>query len=644
MAKHRTEPYAESGAALQQNGFVVVRNCIGADALSALVDEYESKIIPQKHECDVRRESNGPAGEDGRARVVHVSNMYELPGLAHLAADPRLLQLASACLGNVGVRPVINTELFDKPPDGDSSTRTAPHQDNFYFRAEEPGISLWIALDDMDTDSGTVQYVQGSHLKGLRYHDWDDSPGGFLKIIYDFTDEDDDNLQEVGHLSPGDVVVHHGLTIHYAPGNVTNRRRRGLVVNYVAEHVANSLADDLYQPALTIECAEAGHFVAPLPQGWPERHALAATSVMCALAGWRGVEGGIQSNVRIEGGNRLIIEIADSSLRRQAVAALVSSGHVVRGAKAVQAMPLQYGSFISPAPGQRHRSSSSSKTLDRYVGVWTLCEEADSGAHCLGVRLQTSFGLYVDFRIPKSILKIKSFDADCTTESFVLIEHSSSAGSFSVQESGQEDQDIVLRHPSIDFNTFDGMADVGCMSWQAEAANFALETSVPGALRNYHERWVRVDEPIGGHNMAALELFDGGDGRPGYWIVIGSWFARLLGRPAGDILNDVVCRSLPHFLNTYAEAWEIRPEKALSAYEASLGRVDAPGVFRIVSDSNSERVGSFLLDGSGRHLRRDATDDDILVETFSNRRWKVVEMQNSFAAFGRLKRIIDGGS
>merc|ERR1719183_545230 len=108
----------------------------------------------------------------------------------------------------------------------------------------------------MDTASGTVQYVQGSHLRGSRFHDYDWGPAGFAKTIMDFTDEDDELLREVGRLSPGDVVVHHGLTIHYAPTNMTSNRRRGLVVNYVAEHMSFTLADDLYVPALTFRVSE----------------------------------------------------------------------------------------------------------------------------------------------------------------------------------------------------------------------------------------------------------------------------------------------------------------------------------------------------------------------------------------------------
>ena len=398
--------FEEAGVALRQDGFAVVRSCVDGVALGALVDEYEREVLPRKHKIDVRREVNGPDGKDGLARVVHISNVCELPALAHLAADPRLLALASACLGGAAVTPVINTEIFDKPPDGNLSTETPPHQDNFYFNAKEPGVALWIALDRMGSESGGCRYVHGSHLRGLRYHEFDWGPYGFAKSIYDFTDEDDELLKDVGSLEPGDVVIHHGLTVHYAPPNLTPNRRRGLVVNYVAEHVAYSLTDDLYRPALQFLVCEGGALRAPLQKSWAERHALAASCVMCALAGCREMEGGIQGRVRLDA-DELFVEVGDPLLRRLAVMALVRSGHVVRGVEAVRSMPLRLGSFAVPALPQ---SPPGARPPSRHAGAWTLvCEERAPGLAAepadLALRLQTPCGLYVDIRIPKTAPK-----------------------------------------------------------------------------------------------------------------------------------------------------------------------------------------------------------------------------------------------
>ena len=40
----------------------------------------EARVVPFKHSFEIRRERHGAEGEDGLARVVHISNMHELPG------------------------------------------------------------------------------------------------------------------------------------------------------------------------------------------------------------------------------------------------------------------------------------------------------------------------------------------------------------------------------------------------------------------------------------------------------------------------------------------------------------------------------------------------------------------------------------
>mmetsp|Transcript_1404 Transcript_1404/g.3132 ORF Transcript_1404/g.3132 Transcript_1404/m.3132 type:complete len:653 (+) Transcript_1404:38-1996(+) len=640
FSKPCAKSYAETAASLQRDGFAVARGCVDGDALRELVDEYETTILPHKYSSDVRREKNGVPGKDGLARVVHVANVHELPKLANLAADRRLLGLASACLGGVGVRPIVNTELFDKPPLGNESTKTSPHQDNYYFQASEPGVALWIALDEVSSNSGTVRYVHGSHLRGLRFHDWDWGPcGGFAKMIDDYTDEDDELERDVGHLCVGDVVVHHGLTIHHASANWTESRRRGLVVNYVADHVACSLADDLYQPALNFHVNETGSFVAAVRAGWSERQVLAATSVECALAGWRGVEGGIQSIIKIDGNiGKLYVEIPDHHLRRQAVLALVESGHVFHGVGIVSSMPLRLESFEIPNPPM---TFSGTRLPEAYLGVWKLISKGLSGTtetNELAVRLQTLSGVFVEICIPRSIIDASSVTVDSCRELLMLLaSQRSSVGMLSVHGANL---DTVVRHRCFGFDPFNGIADVGRVHWRGNGDKDWVETSMHRHRRDYEETWRRVDELFELDNVVVLELMADELGRLGVWVVMGTWFARVVGRRAGDTIKDVVCKSLTHAIKTYAEDWGMDPEAAVYGYEATLGRVEAPGVFRIMHDFDPVREGSLLLDGCCRQLRRDSDDDHVLVEPWSMQRWKIRELPQEFAPFGKLKREI----
>jgi hypothetical protein len=137
-----------------------------------------------------------------------------------------------------------------------------------------------------------------------------------------------------------------------------------------------------------------------------------------------------------------------------------------------------------------------------------------------------------------------------------------------------------------------------------------------------------------------MELLDDKQSRIGYWLVMGSWFGRVVGRRKDDVLSNIVCKSLSHVLGTYDEALEVDPEIAVHGYEASIGRVDGPGVFRVLHDLDPCWEGSLLLDDSKRQLRRAADDACVLVESWSGMRWRLRDASQSLAAFGSLKRLI----
>ena len=90
-----------------------------------------------------------------------------------------------------------------------------------------------MALDTIDDENGCLRYVRGSHLRGIRPHT-SSSVLGFSQTIADFGADPNDVAGEVAvHLQPGDVVVHHGNTIHRAdPNRSAARHRRAFAIVY----------------------------------------------------------------------------------------------------------------------------------------------------------------------------------------------------------------------------------------------------------------------------------------------------------------------------------------------------------------------------------------------------------------------------
>jgi len=115
-------------------------------------------------------------------------------------------------------------QVFVKQPK--TSERTAYHQDSSYFHFEgDQACTMWIPVDPVSFNSGTIRYVRGSHRWGFF------KPNVFVSQMA-FPGADGEVLPDIdGHeeqydivsyeLEPGDMLVHHHLTVHGSAGNAT---------------------------------------------------------------------------------------------------------------------------------------------------------------------------------------------------------------------------------------------------------------------------------------------------------------------------------------------------------------------------------------------------------------------------------------
>lgn len=145
------------------------------------------------------------------------------PFFKKLFVHNKIISLAELLLSN-GVM-AKNMQWFNKPPK--IGKETPPHQDGFYFMLEpNEAVTMWLALEQVDEENGCVRYIPGSHKKGMRNHG-KTSLLGFSQGITDYGKEDFE--QEIPMIvGPGDLIVHHSMTIHRADGNSNERNRRGL--------------------------------------------------------------------------------------------------------------------------------------------------------------------------------------------------------------------------------------------------------------------------------------------------------------------------------------------------------------------------------------------------------------------------------
>ena len=139
-----------------------------------------------------------------------------------MAVAGQYRDLAKALLGEeVECKTV---EYFNKP--SKIGKPTPPHQDGYYFMLEpQQALTMWLALEDVTEETGCVKYVKGSHLNGMRTHGRT-ATLGFSQSIVDFGTEEDIKNEIAFPAKPGDLLVHHSLTIHRAGANTTADRTR----------------------------------------------------------------------------------------------------------------------------------------------------------------------------------------------------------------------------------------------------------------------------------------------------------------------------------------------------------------------------------------------------------------------------------
>lgn len=151
-----------------------------------------------------------------------------------------------------------NMQYFNKPPL--IGKATPPHQDGYYFMLNPcDALTMWLGLDDVDEGNGCIHYVKGSHGRGIRPHG-KTQVLGFSLGITDYGTKEDLANEVYFPTKPGDLLVHHALTIHRADPNTSNDRNRRAIgfIYYAARAKEDSDRKKVYQETLAKELKETG--------------------------------------------------------------------------------------------------------------------------------------------------------------------------------------------------------------------------------------------------------------------------------------------------------------------------------------------------------------------------------------------------
>jgi ectoine hydroxylase-related dioxygenase (phytanoyl-CoA dioxygenase family) len=214
----------------REDGYLVIDDVIP-------MDEVE-KLREAADDPNVRRALDSSGFEDRTVHLMEITAKH--PAFRELCRDPRITGLLTPLLGeDIQLQ---HSKLATKPPKKDAG-EFAWHQDYAFFPHTNCDLmAVMVMLDDATPENGCMSIVKGSHKLGVLNHLRD---GYFVGMCLE--DKYWSDPAQVVPLTPkaGGISIHHGLTLHASPANLSGRPRRGVVFEYRASD-AHQLAGNVF--------------------------------------------------------------------------------------------------------------------------------------------------------------------------------------------------------------------------------------------------------------------------------------------------------------------------------------------------------------------------------------------------------------
>lgn len=234
----RVPPSELELAAFERDGAIVLRDVIDASWIATMRQAIDAVL---EAPGPLSREYTKP-GHPGR----YLGDFFlwrRNPDFRSFMADSSLPELAARLMKSTEVFFFYDQLLVKEPG---TAEETPLHHDLTYWPLRGSQIvSIWVPFDPATPETGAVTYVRGSHRWGRMF-----TPAAFgegagyadtyartgLEPVPDLETEIDPADHLAWSLEPGDVLVHHPLTLHFARGNASSDiRRRGLALRYVGD-------------------------------------------------------------------------------------------------------------------------------------------------------------------------------------------------------------------------------------------------------------------------------------------------------------------------------------------------------------------------------------------------------------------------
>ncbi|MEO8110245.1 MAG: phytanoyl-CoA dioxygenase family protein [Ginsengibacter sp.] len=212
----------------EEKGYLVIDNILTQDEIEYYRNIYEKFLTNEIDSTKYRSDLGGHVEDEiktGKERITQIMLVSRL--LPEILERPLHKKASSIAKQLLGDDMALDFDmLISKAPK--SATATPWHQDRAYWitMPDTRSASCWVALDDATKDNGCMWYVEGSHKLPVRKHRPAGKGGGALEC--DASEEEGTAIE----IKAGSCIWHHGGTLHYSRGNITEGGRRAFITNY----------------------------------------------------------------------------------------------------------------------------------------------------------------------------------------------------------------------------------------------------------------------------------------------------------------------------------------------------------------------------------------------------------------------------
>ncbi len=211
-----SETLADQVCRFRRDGFLHAPRVLDPGELAQFGAAVDEAVAVRKR-GDTRRLDEKSPYEQSFLQCQYI--WEDFPGVRGLTFHPKIGELAAALIGAPRIRLWHDQALYKEA----GGRETEAHTDQPYWPiAETDTITAWVPLSDVDEVSGCMGYVPGSHHTKAEFIDIFQATGAGESLVAKFADTPPVFVR----CAPGDVIFHHGSTVHMARANRSAATRR----------------------------------------------------------------------------------------------------------------------------------------------------------------------------------------------------------------------------------------------------------------------------------------------------------------------------------------------------------------------------------------------------------------------------------